>query len=244
MLRFSHVNVYYGDLQALWDISLTVDDKEIVTLIGSNGAGKTTILRTISGLLKPKTGEVIYDGTRLDKLPAHKIVQVGVCMVPEGRGLFPEMTVTENLELGAFIPRARQVKENSARMVYRVFPTLKARAKQPASTLSGGEQQMLAIGRALMTQPKLLILDEMSLGLAPLLVGEICRVIKHIKESNEIAVFLVEQNVRAALELADRGYIIENGHVVGQGESHHLLDSQQVKDAYLGMRTGLQGTRE
>lgn len=244
MLKFSHVNVYYGDLQALWDISLTVDDKEIVTLIGSNGAGKTTILKTISGLLKPKSGKVIFDGIRLDKLPAHKIVQLGICMVPEGRGLFPEMSVIENLELGAFIPRARQVKEETATWVYEVFPVLKARTKQSASTLSGGEQQMLAIGRALMSQPKLLILDEMSLGLAPLLLQEICRVIKYINKSNEIGIFLIEQNVRAALELADRGYIVENGHVVGQGESKRLLDTDQVKDAYLGMGIVVKGSRE
>jgi branched-chain amino acid transport system ATP-binding protein len=244
MLELSHIDAYYGDLQALWDVSLTVDHGEIVTLIGSNGAGKSTVLKTICGLLRPRTGNLTYDGIGLDKLPAHKIVELGISMVPENRGLFPEMSVLENLELGAFVSRARQVKEETLSWVYDIFPVLKKRANQGAGTLSGGEQQMLAIGRALMSQPKLSILDEMSLGLAPLLVQEICEVIKHINRSGHIAILIVEQNIRVALELANRGYIIENGSIVGEGESKLLLDSEQVMKTYLGMGTVLKGGLE
>lgn len=235
MLEISNIDVYYGDLQALWGVSLTIGDGEIVTLIGSNGAGKSTALKTISGLLKPKTGSIHYDGIRLDKLPAHKIVELGICMVPEGRRIFPQMSVLENLEVGAFTSRARQVKDDTLSWVYEIFPVLKERAKQPAGTLSGGEQQMLAISRALMSQPKLLLIDEMSLGLSPLLVQSISDVIKQISEAGGITIFLVEQNVRMALALADRGYILENGRIVDQGDAKAFLSSDRVKDAYLGV---------
>jgi branched-chain amino acid transport system ATP-binding protein len=235
MLEISHLDVYYGDLQALWDISLTIGDGEIVTLIGSNGAGKSTTLKTISGLLKPKTGSINYDGIRLDKLPAHKVVELGICMVPEGRRLFPQMSVLENLEVGAFLRQARQVKGDTLNWVYEVFPVLRERFKQPAGTLSGGEQQMVAIGRALMSQPKLLLLDEISVGLSPLFVQEICRVIKDINKSKKLTIFLVEQNVRLALALADRGYIIESGRILDQGDAKALLNSDRVKNAYLGI---------
>jgi branched-chain amino acid transport system ATP-binding protein len=235
MLEISHIDVYYGDLQALWDVSLTIGDGEIVTLIGSNGAGKSTTLKTISGLLKPKTGSINYDGIRLDKLPAHKVVELGICMVPEGRRLFPQMSVLENLEVGAFLRQARQVKGDTLNWVYEVFPVLRERFKQSAGTLSGGEQQMVAIGRALMSQPKLLLLDEISVGLSPLLVQEICRVIKDINKSRKLTIFLVEQNVRMALALADRGYIIESGRILDQGDAKALLNSDRVKDAYLGI---------
>jgi branched-chain amino acid transport system ATP-binding protein len=235
MLEISHIDVYYGDLQALWDISLTIGDGEIVTLIGSNGAGKSTTLKTISGLLKPKTGSINYDGIRLDKLPAHKVVELGICMVPEGRRLFPQMSVLENLEVGAFLRQARQVKGDTLNWVYEVFPVLRERFKQPAGTLSGGEQQMVAIGRALMSQPKLLLLDEISVGLSPLFVQEICRVIKDINKSKKLTIFLVEQNVRLALALADRGYIIESGRILDQGDAKALLNSDRVKNAYLGI---------
>ncbi|MDH5696192.1 MAG: ABC transporter ATP-binding protein [Dehalococcoidia bacterium] len=235
MLEISNIDVYYGDFQALWDVSLAVGDGEIVTLIGSNGAGKSTILKTISGLLKPKTGSITYDGIRLNRLPAHKIVELGICMVPEGRRLFPQMSVLENLEVGAFLSQARQVKGDTLNWVYEIFPVLRERAKQPAGTLSGGEQQMLAIARGLMSQPKLLLLDEMSLGLGPLLVQDISRVISEINKLKGITIFLVEQNVRLALALADRGYILENGRIVDQGDAKVLWSSDSVKNAYLGV---------
>ena len=235
MLEISNIDVYYGDLQALWDVSLVVGDGEIVTLIGSNGSGKSTTLKTISGLLKPKTGSITYDGIRLNRLPAHKIVELGICMVPEGRRLFPQMSVLENLEVGAFLSQARQVKGDTLNWVYEIFPVLRERAKQPAGTLSGGEQQMLAIARGLMSQPKLLLLDEMSLGLGPLLVQDISRVISEINKLKGITIFLVEQNVRLALALADRGYILENGRIVDQGDAKVLWSSDSVKNAYLGV---------
>jgi branched-chain amino acid transport system ATP-binding protein len=237
MLEVSHIDVYYGDLQALWDVSLTLGDGEIVTLIGSNGAGKSTILKTISGLLKPKTGSISCDSIRLDRLPAHQIVELGICMVPEGRRLFPQMSVLENLEVGAFLRKARQVKDNTLEWVYHIFPVLKQRANQMAGTLSGGEQQMLAIGRALMSQPKLLLLDEMSLGLSPVLVQNISQVIRDINKSGAVTIFLVEQNVRLALALADRGYIMENGRILNQGDAQTLLSSESVKEAYFGVRS-------
>lgn len=235
MLEVSNVDVYYGDLQALWDVSLAIGDGEIVTLIGSNGAGKSTTLKTISGLLKPRVGSIRYNGIPLDKLPPHKIVELGICMVPEGRRLFPQMTVLENLEVGAFLGQARRVRDDTLRWIYGIFPILKQRANQLAGTLSGGEQHMLAIGRALMSQPKLMLLDEMSLGLAPVLVQNIARAIKEVNRARGITIFLVEQNVRLALALADRGYIVENGRVVGEGTAKTLLSSQSVKDAYLGV---------
>lgn len=234
MLEISHIDVYYDDLQALWDISLTIGDGEIVTLVGSNGAGKSTIMKTISGLLKPKTGSISYDGIRLDRLPAHRIVELGICIVPEGRRLFPRMSVLENLEVGAFLRQARRVKDDTLEWVYHIFPVLKERANQMAGMLSGGEQQMLAIGRALMSQPKLLLLDEMSLGLSPVLVQNISQVIREINKSGAVTIFLVEQNVRMALVLADRGYIMENGRILDQGDAKTLLSSDRVKDAYLG----------
>jgi branched-chain amino acid transport system ATP-binding protein len=186
-------------------------------------------------LLKPKTGSINYDGIRLDKLPAHKIVELGISMVPEGRRLFPEMSVLENLEVGAVVSRARKAKDESISWVYEIFPVLKERAKQAAGTLSGGEQQMLAIGRALLSQPKLLLLDETSLGLAPLLVQSLFQVIRQINKSGGVTIFFVEQNVHMALSLADRGYILENGRILDQGDAKVLLSSDTVKDAYLGV---------
>ena len=242
MLEISHVDVYYGDLQALWDLSLTIGDGEIVTLVGSNGAGKSTILKTISGLLKPRTGSISFDGMCLDKLPAHRIAGLGIAMVPEGRRLFPQMSVLENLEMGASIRVARRVRHNTIGWIYELFPVLRQRAKQEANTLSGGEQQMLAIGRALMSQPKLLMIDEMSLGLSPLLVQEISRVIKDINKSRRIAVFLVEQDVNMALSIADRGYIVENGRIQGQGTARALLGSDRIKEAYLGISPAGKGS--
>ena len=236
MLEISHIDVYYGDLQALWDISLTVGGGGIVTLVGSNGAGKSTIMKTISGLLKPKTGSISFEGIRLDRLPPHRTAELGISMVPEGRRLFPQMTVLENLEVGASVREAKKARHNTISWIYELFPILRKRAKQRAGTLSGGEQQMLAIGRALMSQPRLLLVDEMSLGLSPLLVQEISRVIKDINKSRKLTIFLVEQDVNMALSMADRGYIIEHGRIQDQGDARALLCSERIKEAYLGIR--------
>jgi len=235
MLEIRQVDVFHGDLQSLWDVSLMVEENRITTLIGSNGSGKSTTLATIAGLLKPAKGMVSFKGEKLNKLPTHKIVELGISMVPEGRRLFPEMTVKDNLEMGAIPKRARQSKNETMNWIYEVFPILNERATQRADTLSGGEQQMLAIGRALMSQPELLLVDELSLGLAPVVVQKISRILKSINKTKGIGIFLVEQNVPMALELADKGYIIENGRIVGEGDAKALLNSEQVKEAYLGM---------
>lgn len=235
MLEISNIDVCYGDLQALWKVSLKVNDGEIVTLVGSNGAGKSTILKTISGLLKPKAGSITYGNISLNKLSVHRIVETGISMVPEGRKIWSEMSVLENLEMGAFNSRARPKKNETLNSIYEVFPILQKREGQAAGTLSGGEQQMLAIGRALMALPKLLLIDEMSLGLAPLLVLEFSRVVEKLNEFKGITIFLVEQNVLTALKLADRGYIVENGRIVDEGRAADLLNSDSVKAAYLGL---------
>jgi branched-chain amino acid transport system ATP-binding protein len=239
VLEINHIDVFYGDLQALWDVSIAIDEGRIVALVGSNGAGKSTLMLSISGLIKPKTGSVCFEGIRLDKLPAHRRVEQGISMVPEGRRLFSQMTVLENLEVGASVRTARKARFDTLEWIYGIFPVLSERKKQRAGTLSGGEQQMLAIGRVLMSQPRLLLIDEMSLGLSPLLVQEISRVLKDINKLRKLTILLVEQDVQLALSLADRGYIIENGRVVGEGDAKDLLCSEQVKDAYLGM--GLAG---
>ncbi len=233
MLEVNNIDVYHGDLQALWNISLKVNEGELVSLIGANGAGKSTIVESISGLLTPASGTVIFNGVRLDKEPSQRVVQLGICLVPEDRGIFPGMSVLENLELGAFQKKSRKVKDETLEFVYELFPILKDRSKQAAGTLSGGEQQMLAIGRGLMAKPKLLMLDEPSLGLAPLIVKTIFEVIKQINRSG-VSILLVEQNVRSALGLAQRAYIIENGRVAGHGEAKTLLNDERVKNAYLG----------
>lgn len=234
MLEVSNIDVYHGELQALWDVSLTLQEGEMVALIGANGAGKSTLVETISGLLTPATGSVIFNGTRLDKEPAHRVVQLGVCLVPEERLLFPGMTVLENLELGAFIPESRKVKDETLKFVYELFPVLKDRSRQAAGTLSGGEQQMLATGRSLMSKPKLLMLDEPSLGLGPLVIKAIFEVIHQINKSG-VGIFLVEQNVRVALGLVNRAYIIENGHITDHGDAKRLLGDKHVREAYLGI---------
>jgi branched-chain amino acid transport system ATP-binding protein len=234
MLEIDQIDVFYGDLQALWNVSLTVHDGEIAALVGSNGAGKSTLLKTICGLLRFTRGSIRFNGLQLDKTPAHQIVQLGICVVHEGRRLFPEMSVLENLEMGAFNAKARKKKSEMTAWVYEIFPRLKDRRNQTAGTLSGGEQQMLAIGRALMSQPKLLLMDEVSLGLAPILVRHIYEVVKEINRSKQITIFLVEQNVRLALEVADSGYIIETGYIVGHDKANLLLCSDHVKESYLG----------
>jgi len=235
MLEIKNIDVYYGDLQALWDVSVNIAKGEIVTLIGSNGAGKSTLLKTITGLLKPRRGSILWEEVELDKLPAYKTVEMGVAMVPEGRKIFTEMSVHENLELGAFTREARKEKNKTVEWIYEIFPILKGRARQKAGTLSGGEQQMLAIGRGLMSLPKLLIIDEMSLGLAPIIVQEIADILKKINKTKGTSLFLVEQNVQMVLALADRGYIIENGRIVREGKADALLTSESVRNAYLGI---------
>ena len=235
MLWVNNIDVNYGGLQALWDVSINVKDGEAVALVGSNGAGKSSIVKTISGLLSPTKGNITFDGMRLDGQPAHKIVELGVCMVPEGRRLFPDMTTFENLEMGAFPRRGREAKADSLSLVYELFPVLRERANQLARTLSGGEQQILAICRALMSKPKLLILDEVSQGLAPLIIQNLSKTIKQLNEVKGLVILLVEQNIRMALQLASRGYILENGRIVQEGEIDVLLGSRAVMDAYLGI---------
>ncbi|MBC7250746.1 MAG: ABC transporter ATP-binding protein [Anaerolineae bacterium] len=233
MLKLERINAAYKDLQVLWDVSIEVNEGELVTLVGPNGAGKTTTLKVISGLLKPTSGSISFQGRSLRKESAHKIVELGISQVPEGGKIFTGMSVLENLELGAFVARARQDKDRTLKWVYEIFPRLEERKNQRAGTLSGGERQMLAIGRALMSKPKLLLLDEPSFGLAPILVDQIFDMITEINRQG-VTVLLVEQNVRAALELAHRAYVIENGRIVGQGAGEDLLSFESVRRAYLG----------
>ena len=233
MLKIEAIDAYYEDLQALWGICMQVNDGELVALVGPNGAGKTTTLRIISGLLKPASGTVLFDGHSLGRESAHKIVELGISQVLEGGKVFTGMSVLENLELGAFVGKARKVKDETLKWVYGIFPRLEERQNQRAGTLSGGERQMLAIGRALMSKPKLLLLDEPSFGLAPILVDQMFQMIKEINRQG-VTVLLVEQNVRAALELTQRAYVIENGRIVGQGTGNDLLSFESVRSAYLG----------
>ena len=235
MLEVENVDVHYGDVQALWNVSFRVEGEEIVALVGSNGAGKTTLLKTITGLLRPRNGNVSIYGVRSDTIPAHKIVDLGVSLVPEGRRLFRDMMVLENLEIGGYIGRARNVKNENLRWIFEIFPVLENRLRQLAGTLSGGEQQMLAIARGLMSEPKMLLVDELSLGLAPLIVKNIYKILKEINTSRKMTILVVEQNVRLALEIGDRAYILENGRISGEGRGIDLLNSEQVKKAYLAM---------
>lgn len=234
MLEINQLDVYYGDLQALWELSFAVEEGKIITLVGSNGAGKSTVMKVIAGLLKPRNGEIVFNDVKIGRLPPHRIVEMGICLVPEGRRVFPEMRVLENLEVGASPKLARKNRNKNIDWIYEIFPILKDRAKQAAGTLSGGEQQMLAIGRALMSDPKMLLIDEMSQGLSPIVVQELSRVLKEINQSKKLTILLVEQDVKLALTLSDFGYIIENGRIVGQGSSGELLNSDKVKQAYLG----------
>ncbi|MEA4988873.1 ABC transporter ATP-binding protein [Anaerovorax sp. IOR16] len=233
MLEIKDLNVHYGVIHALKNISLTVNDGEIVTLIGANGAGKTTTLRTISGLKKITSGEIILDGKQIGLLSAPQRVSLGLSQVPEGRRIFPEMSVLENLEMGAFLRKDKDEIRKDMQSVYERFPILGDRKKQLAGTLSGGEQQMLAMGRALMSRPKILLLDEPSMGLAPLLVREIFEIIKDINKSGT-TVLLVEQNASMALSIAHRGYVIETGSIVLTGSGEELMKSNEVQKAYLG----------
>ncbi len=234
MLEVDRIDVFYGDLQTLWEVSFSVEEKGIVAILGPNGSGKSTILKTLAGLLVPSRGSIRFNGMRLDTLSAHKRVALGICLVPEGRGIFTGMSILENLELGAFNTEARKRMEETLKFVYGMFPILEKRKKQEAGTLSGGEQQMVAIARGLMSKPKVLLLDEPSLGLAPLITMTIFEAIEQANRSG-LTMVLVEQNVKMSLELANKAYIIENGYIVGQGDAHSLLHDQRVRDAYLGV---------
>ena len=234
MLEMRNVDAYYGNIQALRDINLHVDDGEIVSLIGANGAGKSTTLMTICGINKARQGEILWNGKEIQTLSPHEIVQLGISQVPEGRLIFPDLSVEENLDLGAFLRKdPAEIKKDKA-YAYELFPILEQRRKQPGGTLSGGEQQMLAISRALMGRPKLLLLDEPSLGLAPIIIQQIFEIIKKVNESGT-TVFLVEQNANQALKIANRGYVMENGRIVMEDAASALLSNPKVRTAYLGM---------
>ncbi len=234
LLTIDNLSVHYGAIQALHGVSIVVEQGEIVTLIGANGAGKSTTLRAVSGLVKPSTGTITFDGKSLAGLAAHKILRLGLAQVPEGRGIFPNLTVDENLDLGAFARKDRKNIAGDRERVFALFPRLKERLDQRAGTLSGGEQQMLAIGRALLARPRLLLLDEPSLGLAPQLVQTIFKIIREINASGT-TIFLVEQNAHMALRVAHRAYVLEVGSVVMQGDAKQLAASDEVKKAYLGI---------
>lgn len=235
MLSLKLVEVYYGNIQALWQISLDVRQGEIVAIVGSNGAGKSTILRTVSGLIKPRRGSIEYMGRRISLLSPDRIVREGISMAPEGRELFPRMSVRENLELGAaYVAKARAQTALSLDWIHSLFPILKERGDQLAGTLSGGEQQMLAIGRALMSRPNILMLDEPSLGLSPLIVSEVLKTTRRINQEG-LTVLLVEQNVRQSLVMAHRAYVLENGRIVLEGPGRELIRNAHVKEAYLGL---------
>ncbi|MFU2013740.1 ABC transporter ATP-binding protein [Peribacillus butanolivorans] len=233
MLKIEDINVYYGNIQALKGVSLSINEGEIVTLIGANGAGKSTMLKTISGLLKPKQGKIMYEGQSIGGKAAQSIVKMGISHVPEGRRVFANMTVEENLQLGAYLRKDKAGIKQDMEKVYELFPRLLERLKQQSGTLSGGEQQMLAMGRALMAKPRLLLLDEPSMGLAPLLVKQIFNIIEEINKTGT-TILLVEQNANLALSIADRAYVVETGRIVLSGKSEELTASEEIKNAYLG----------
>jgi branched-chain amino acid transport system ATP-binding protein len=234
MLTVNHINAFYERVQALWDVSLRVNEGEIVALVGANGSGKTTLLNIIFSLLRPASGSVEFFGGRIDNLAPHHIGELGISYVPEGGRPFREMTVRENLEMGAYVNKAWKQKEETLNQVYQMFPRLKERQKQLVGTLSGGELQMVSIGRGLMSRPKLCVFDEPSYGLAPLLVKEIFRIIQRLRDQG-ISILLIEQNVRQTLEIADRAYVLENGRIVSEGKSKELLQDDHIKKAYLGL---------
>jgi branched-chain amino acid transport system ATP-binding protein len=234
MLEVRKIDVFYGDVQVIWDVSFEVKQGEVVALIGANGAGKSTLLKTISGLLRPEKGSILFEGRPIHNVKPYNLIDLGIAHVPEGRRLFPDMTVEENLDMGALKGDAKEKRNVTREEVYRLFPRLKERKKQRAGTLSGGEQQMVAVGRGLMSKPRLLMFDEPSLGLAPILVKEIFNVIRKIKDEGT-TVLIVEQNVKQTLSLADRAYVLENGRVVMEGTGENLLANKHVKTAYLGV---------
>ena len=234
MLKVNNIDVFYGDLQVLWDVSFEVREAEILVLIGANGAGKSTTIKTLSSLLTPAKGTIEYDGIRLDQQEPHEIIQLGIVHVPEGRRLFAEMSVEENLIMGSLYGEAKEKRYETMERVFKLFPRLKERRKQMAGTLSGGEQQMAAIGRGLMSLPKIMMFDEPSLGLAPILVQEIFEMIKRIKEEG-VTILLVEQNVTQTLAMCDRAYVLENGRIVLGGTGSELMEDEKVKEAFLGI---------
>jgi branched-chain amino acid transport system ATP-binding protein len=234
VLEIENINVFYSDVQVLWDVSFKVNQGEIVALIGTNGSGKSTTLKTISGILRPEQGKILFNDTPIDKMEPYKLIEQGIVHVPEARRLFIEMTVEENLDMGSLKGEAKTNREKTKQMVFEMFPILLERKRQFAGTLSGGEQQMLAIGRGLMSKPKLQMFDEPSLGLSPILVRDIFNVIKRIKEEGT-TVLIVEQNVKQTLAIADRAYVLENGKIVLQGTGQSLLNNEHVKTAYLGV---------
>ena len=234
MLKVSQTDVYYGDMQALRNVSIDVNQGEIVSVIGSNGAGKSTLLKTISGMLRPRTGTISLNGNEISKAQTSKIVESGISHVPEGRQIFPTMTVLENLEMGAQFPRTKKVQRETMKQVFAYFPRLKERLGQKAGTLSGGEQQMLAMGRGLMSLPALMMLDEPSLGLAPVLVSTIFEIIEKIN-SQGTSILLIEQNVFHSLKISDRGYVLENGEIALSGTGQELLENPHIRKTYLGL---------
>jgi branched-chain amino acid transport system ATP-binding protein len=233
-MKVSGIDVFYGDLQVLWDVSFEVRTGEIVVLVGANGAGKSTIIKTISSLLKPRKGSVEFNGIRVDHTPAYKVIEQGIVHVPEGRRLFPQMTVEENLIMGSLHGEAKGRRFKTMERVYTIFPRLRERRRQLAGTMSGGEQQMLAIGRGLMSLPKIMMFDEPSLGLSPILVSEIFRMIRMVNGEG-VTVLLVEQNVKQTLAMCHRAYVMENGRIVMEGSGTELLENEKVKEAFLGL---------
>ena len=233
MLEVKDLEVYYGVIQAIKGVSFEVNQGEVIALIGANGAGKTTILHTVTGLLSPKRGSVVFEGKEITKVPAHKIVSMGMAHVPEGRRVFAELSVYENLKMGAYTRKDKKEVEESLANVYKRFPRLEERKNQMAGTLSGGEQQMLAMGRALMSKPKIILMDEPSMGLSPIMVNEIFDIIRAVSESGT-TVLLVEQNAKKALSIADRAYVLETGNIVLEGKAEDLLENDSIKKAYLG----------
>jgi branched-chain amino acid transport system ATP-binding protein len=234
LLKTQDLNVFYGDLQSLTGVGIDVEKGELTTIVGANAAGKSTLINTISGILRQRTGTITFEGRSIEHLPAHQRVAIGIIQIPEGRLLFPDMSVVENLELGAFTPRARVMRKQNLEKVFTILPLLRERRGQRAGSLSGGEQQMCAIGRGLMAMPTLLILDEPSLGLAPIIVQEMFETIQNIHHEGT-TVLLVEQNVQFALEIADHGFVLENGHITLKGNGAELLQNEQLKKAYLGI---------
>ena len=234
ILEVNDVSVTYGDIQALWDVGFNIAEGQLVTILGANGAGKTTTLKTVAGLLQPKYGKITFNGRRVSGLPPHEVADTGISLVPEGRQLFPQLNVEDNLRMGSYLKRTRDKRQKNLKQVFELFPVLAERSKQEAQTLSGGEQQMLAIGRALMQDPKLIMFDEPSLGLAPILVQEVFSIIRELNSQGR-TILLVEQNVRQALKIADYCYVLENGRIVHEGTGEALEKDPKVREAYLGI---------
>lgn len=234
ILDVKSISVFYDDIQALWDLSFSVEKGQLVSVLGANGAGKTTTLKSIAGILKPSSGDIKFKNSKISGLASHEVADCGISLVPEGRQLFPQLDVEDNLRMGSYLKRARQFKEKNLEYVFSLFPILMDRKKQKAETLSGGEQQMLAIGRAIMQEPDLIMLDEPSLGLAPILVQEVFNIINKLKEQGS-TILLVEQNIRQALKVTDYGYVLENGRITHHGTGAELRENPKIKEAYLGI---------